>query len=342
MHLNYQEFELKKTTYKEAGVDIDKGETTLANTKELIQSTFTNGVLSHIGSFGGLFELNTAAYKNPVLVASTDGVGTKLRVAVMAGKHDSVGEDLVNHCVNDIAVLGAKPLFFLDYFATAHLDDNVFKEVITGFSRGCKNTECALIGGETAEMPGIYHGNDYDLCGTIVGIIEKLKIISGELIKTGDILIGIESNGLHTNGYSLARKVLFESFKVDTYVDDLGETVGESLLRIHKNYLPHIQSVINKNRIISGIAHITGGGIIGNTSRLLPSGKSLAIDWSKWERPEIFNLIQKLGNVPEEDMRKTFNLGIGLVMIIPSESIDNVIKDLNRFPEKNWVIGEVV
>lgn len=342
MHLKFQEFQLKKVTYKEAGVDIEKGEKTLLSTKDLIQSTFTSGVLSHIGSFGGLYELDTSGYEKPVLVASTDGVGTKLRVAVMAGKHDTVGEDLVNHCVNDIAVLGAKPLFFLDYFATGHLEDDVFKDVIMGFSRGCKNSGCALIGGETAEMPGIYHGDDYDLCGTIVGIVDKSRIISGKKINAGDLLVGIESNGLHTNGYSLARKVLFESYDVDTFIDDLGETIGESLLRIHKNYLPHIQALIEENINISGISHITGGGIVGNTSRLLPSDRSFEIDWTKWEWPQIFKLIQKSGNVPEEDMRKTFNLGIGLILIIPSGSVDQVLKKLNHFQEKNWILGQVV
>jgi len=332
---------LNKITYKDAGVDIEKGERTLSNTKDMIQSTFTSGVLSNIGSFGGLFELNTSGYAHPVLVSSTDGVGTKLRVAVLAGKHDTVGEDLVNHCVNDIGVLGAKPLFFLDYFATAHLEDRVFSDVISGFTRGCKSNGCALIGGETAEMPGIYHGDDYDLCGTIVGMIDKKRIMSGANIKRGDVLLGIESNGLHTNGYSLARKVLLESFSVDKYLEDLGETVGEALLRVHRSYLEHIQTLINNNLEINGISHITGGGIVGNTSRLLSADITLKIDWKAWPRPAIFDLIQKTGNVPEEDMRKTFNLGIGLIMILPPASVEMAMKGLESFSENKWIIGEV-
>jgi phosphoribosylformylglycinamidine cyclo-ligase len=327
-------------TYKDAGVDIDKGEQAVSDAKELIRSTFTPEVLSNVGSFGGLFELKTEGFRNPVLVASTDGVGTKLRVAVMAGKHDTVGEDLVNHCINDIAVLGAKPLFFLDYYATARLEPRVFRQVIEGFSRGCKNGACALIGGETAEMPGIYHGDDYDLCGTIVGIVDKPSIISGKSIRRGDILIGIDSNGLHTNGYSLARRVLFDRYSVDDHIDALGETISDALLRVHTSYLPHIQSLLDLDP--HGFAHITGGGIEGNTKRLLPDDLSLQIDWSGWSRPAIFELIQKTGNVPEEDMRRAFNLGIGMIAIVPPGSVSTVRDRLTAFQEQHRIIGEVV
>lgn len=331
---------MKQTTYKESGVDIEKSEQTLSGAKEMIRSTFTPGVLSNVGSFGGLFELDKNAYDQPVLVSSTDGVGTKLRVAVMAGKHNTVGEDLVNHCVNDIAVLGAKPLFFLDYYATAHLEDQVFQAVLSGFARGCRASGCALIGGETAEMPGIYHDDDYDLCGTIVGIVDKKNIISGHDIQKGDVLIGLESNGLHTNGYSLARHVLFSKYTVEDRIDELGETVGDALLRVHRCYLEHIQAVLHHS--VHGIAHITGGGIVGNTSRLLREGLSLRVDWDAWEIPSVFNIIQSIGNVPEKDMRRTFNLGIGLILIVSKRDADAALKSLTAFAEKSLVVGEIV
>lgn len=330
---------MNEFTYKYSGVDIEKGERAINDVKSLIKSTFSKNVLSSIGGFGGLFELPDG-YKQPVLVSSTDGVGTKLSVAVLADKHDTVGEDLVNHCINDIAVLGAKPLYFLDYFGTAGLNENVFNQVIQGFVRGCKNAGVALVGGETAEMPGIYHDNDYDVCGTIVGIIEKNNIIHGDKISKGDVLVGLQSNGLHTNGYSLARKVLFSKFKIDDYVDELQNTIAEELLRVHRCYLKEIQGAIT-NFTIHGISHITGGGIIGNASRIIPEGLSLKIDWNSWDEQSIFNLIRQTGTVPEEDMRRTFNMGIGLIMIVPENEAQNLHTQLSSDSQKAWIIGEV-
>lgn len=331
---------MKRYTYKDSGVDIKKGEEAISNIKEAIKTTFSENVLGKIGGFGGLFELPTG-YKKPVLVSSTDGVGTKLRVAVMAQKHDTVGEDLVNHCINDIAVLGAKPLYFLDYFATARLDESVFNSVLSGFIRGCKNSGVALIGGETAEMPGIYNGDDYDLCGTIVGIIEKENIIDGHSIEKGDVLVGLASDGLHTNGYSLARKVLFDEFTVDSFVKDIDNTVGAELLKIHRCYLNPIQAAISKFAI-KGISHITGGGIVGNTSRILPDGLKLQIEWDSWETLPIFDLIQATGGVPVKDMRRTFNLGIGLIFIVGHEHAGDLARWLNQNNEKAWKIGHII
>lgn len=330
---------MKEFTYKDSGVDITKGERAVDDVKSMIKGTFTKNVLSSIGGFGGLFEV-PQGYKKPVLVSSTDGVGTKLTVAVMANKHDTVGEDLINHCINDIAVLGAKPLYFLDYFGTASLNEQVFNQVIKGFVRGCKNAGVSLVGGETAEMPGIYHNNDYDLCGTIVGIIEKDEIIHGDKIKKGDVLVGLQSNGLHTNGYSLARKVLFSKFKVDEYIEDFQKTLAEELLRTHRCYLSDIQDAISKYNI-HGISHITGGGIIGNTSRVLPKELKLEIDWDYWESQPVFDLIQRTGSVPVEDMRKTFNLGIGLVFILSKNEAQGLLDDQKNKDQKAWIIGEI-
>ncbi len=329
---------MQKTSYKKAGVDVEKGNRVIRDTKSLIQSTYTKNVLSSVGGFGGLFEI-PAHYQKPVLVSSTDGVGTKLKVAVIAGKHDTVGEDLVNHCINDIAVLGAKPLYFLDYFATASLDETVFNDIISGFVRGCKNADMALIGGETAEMPGIYQKNDYDLCGTIVGIVEKSSIIDGTKINRGDAIIGVQSNGLHTNGYSLARKVLFEKYKIDGYIDEFGCTLAEELLRVHKSYLNVITETAEGSA--KGFAHITGGGIIGNTKRIIPEGLSLRIDWQSWEEQAIFDLIKKSGKIADEDMREAFNLGIGLTIICAPDKTGKILNTLRKNNEKAWVIGAV-
>ncbi len=315
---------MKQTTYKDAGVDIAKSEQALKDIKTEIQSTFDENVLTDIGSFGGMYRLEQGKYRKPILVSSTDGVGTKLKVAFLTGKHDTVGEDLVNHCVNDIAVGGAHPMFFLDYFAMGHLEPWVFNAVMKGFIRGCKKNRCALIGGETAEMPDIYSPGEYDLSGTIVGIVEQDKIINGKAIEAGNILIGIGSNGLHTNGYSLARRVLLKKYKVDSYQNDLGSTIGEALLHVHLSYYRLIQDVCEKADV-KGIAHITGGGIAGNTRRLLAPGLGIEIHWDSWEWPVIFRLIQKTGNVPIEDMRQTFNLGIGLIFIVNQSDADSVI-----------------
>ncbi len=328
---------MKQHTYAASGVDIERGEKAVSNVKTMIHDTFTAGVLSGVGGFGGLFEL-PAGYRKPVLVASTDGVGTKLRVALLAGRHDTVGEDLVNHCVNDIAVTGARPLFFLDYYGTGRLDTEVFREVITGFSRGCRKNGCALIGGETAEMPGIYHDRDYDLAGTIVGIVEKENMVDTTAIKPGDRLVGLASSGLHTNGYSLARAVLLESYSLDQQVPELGMSLADELLKVHRSYLEEITAT---RGLVRAYAHITGGGIEGNTRRLLPAGLKLKIDWQAWKRPAIFDLIQKTGHVPEEDMRRSFNLGIGLVMVVARENTDALTELLHKRGEHVVELGEV-
>ena len=329
-----------RMTYRKAGVDIGKGDEAIKNIKSLIQSTYDDNVLTELGTFGGMYRLDCEAMKKPVLVASTDGVGTKLKVAFMMGKHDTVGEDLVNHCVNDIAVGGARPLFFLDYYAMAKLDSNVFSEVIKGFVRGCKNNDCVLIGGETAEMPDMYQKGEYDLSGTIIGVVEKDKIIDGKKIRKGDICIAVNSNGLHTNGYSLARKALLKGMKIDSHVAELNCTLGEELLRVHTSYLKLIQQACERYEI-NGIAHVTGGGIVGNTQRLLNKGLTLRIDWQAWQWPPIFNLIQQAGKVPLQDMRATFNLGIGLIFITHHRNCESMLNTIEQHNYKGIIIGEV-
>ncbi len=328
-------------TYKNAGVDIEEGERAVQEIKSMVRTTHSKNVLTDLGSFGGMFLFNKDEYNEPVLVSSTDGVGTKLKVAFMMDKHDTVGEDLVNHCVNDIAVGGAKPLFFLDYFATEKLNSHVFKDVISGFVRGCKNNNCALIGGETAEMPDMYITGEYDLSGTIVGVVDKSKAITGNQIKKSDIMLGLASNGLHTNGYSLARRVLLKDHDINDHIDELGYTIGEELLRVHLCYLDIIQFAV-QNFPVVGISHITGGGIAGNTKRIISDTLDLSIDWSSWEVPPIFSLIKDWGNVPEEDMRSAFNLGIGLVMIVPKEYAQGFYDFLNQNGYKSYFIGEIV
>ncbi len=327
-------------SYKDSGVNITAGNEFINTLKLKVKSTFSKSVLSDIGLFSAFYDAKFENYKHPVLVSSVDGVGTKLKVAFMMDKHDTIGQDLVNHCVNDIAVCGAQPLFFLDYFASGKLSQRVGADVLGGMIKACKENGCALIGGETAEMPGIYHDQDYDIAGMIVGLVEKSKIIDGGKIKAGDVLIALPSNGLHTNGYSLARSVLFDRFEVDDFVDELGMKLGENLLQIHRSYL----SVIEKIKAmpgIHGIAHITGGGIEGNTKRLLPEGLHLEIDWFGWERPKIFSLINKLGDITENEMRKTFNLGIGLVIISTKKDHEKILGTLNDVGEKSFIIGKV-
>lgn len=329
--------------YKDAGVDIEAGEKAVQRIKTKVRSTFTQNVLTDIGLFGGFFELDLKKYRHPVLVSSVDGVGTKLKIAFLTGKHDTIGEDLVNHCVNDILVGGALPLFFLDYIGTGKLSPSVVEEIISGMVKGCKSADCSLIGGEMAEMPGFYQSNEYDVVGCIVGIVEKEKILDGHTIKKGDVLIGLPSNGLHTNGYSLARKVLFDigKYNVKSKIDELGRPLGEELLKVHRCYLKIVSSVL-KRFPISGMAHITGGGIIGNTKRILPKGRKLHIHWGSWEVPPIFLLIQKIGKVPEEDMRKTFNLGIGYVLVVPPSYVDRILDFLDKQNEKAIIIGEII
>ncbi len=332
---------MKPVTYKDAGVDIEKGDLAIEKIKKGIHSTFSKNVLTNLGNFGGMYELYPKDLENPVLVSSVDGVGTKLKIAVLSGKHDTIGEDLVNHCVNDIAVGGAKPLFFLDYFACDSLNVEVFEKVVSGFIRGCKNNNCALIGGETAEMPEMYQKGEYDVSGTIVGIVDKKKIINGSNIKSGDILIGVESNGLHTNGYSLARKTLLSEYRIDSLVPELGHTIADELLRVHYSYLSLIQETLNSINI-NGISHITGGGIVGNTKRILPAGVKLKVEWENWDILPVFELIKSLGSVPEEDMRRAFNLGIGLCFITSPDNESELKQIISKYKYKSYVIGEIV
>ncbi|MEX2410497.1 MAG: phosphoribosylformylglycinamidine cyclo-ligase [Candidatus Paceibacterota bacterium] len=331
----------KKFTYKDSGVDIKAGEDLVNSIKDVVKETHNANVLSNIGGFGGLFSADFKGMKEPVLVSSVDGVGTKLIVAFKAGKYDTVGQDLVNHCVNDIAVCGAQPLFFLDYFSTGKLDQQIGYDVIKGFSIACKENGVALIGGETAEMPDIYKEGEFDLAGTVVGVVDRNQLITGSNIKKGDKLIGFKSSGLHTNGYSLARKVLFNQYDINDQPDELDQSIGEELLSVHKSYLELITK-LKGIKGVNGFSHITGGGIVGNTKRILPDGLKLSIDWSSWTRPNIFKLIQKTGNVPEEDMRATFNLGIGLIVVCSEDSVNKVKKSSMELREDMFVVGEVL
>jgi phosphoribosylformylglycinamidine cyclo-ligase len=331
----------KSFTYKDSGVDIKAGEDLVNSIKDVVKETHNEAVLSNIGGFGALFSPDLSGYKKPVFVSSVDGVGTKLIVAFKAGIYDTVGQDLVNHCVNDIAVCGAKPLFFLDYFSTGKLQQEIGFKVISGFAKACKENGVALIGGETAEMPDIYKEGEFDLAGTIVGIVDKEQLITGSEIKKDNLLIGLPGTGLHTNGYSLARKVIFSKYEINDFVEELGCTVSEALLKVHKSYLPAI-SALKEIEGVNGFSHITGGGIEGNTKRILPDGLSLEIDWSSWERPAIFNFIQKTGNVPEDDMRSAFNLGIGLIAVISKDALQKVEKWASDNNETIIQIGRVV
>jgi len=326
--------------YESSGVSIKAGDATVDKIKNYAKSTFNKSVLTDIGLFGAFFQPDLSGFKEPVFVSSVDGVGTKLKIAIELNKHDTIGQDLVNHCVNDIAVCGAEPLFFLDYMAFGKLDPATAAEIVKGFSIACKENGCALIGGETAEMPGVYQIGDYDLSGTIVGIVEKSKIISGENITSSDLLIGVPSLGLHTNGYSLARKVLQEKYKLTDRVSSLKNKIGDELLSIHKSYLQLIKPLKNKIEI-KGISHITGGGIVGNTKRILPKELKLKIDWSKWEVPAIFKLIQETGEISDDEMREVFNMGIGLIIVVSKDDIETALKSVKELNEKPIVIGEV-
>ncbi len=327
-------------TYKDAGVDIELADKLVGKIKHLARRTFNPRVLTDIGLFGAFYDIKFEEYKHPVLVSSVDGVGTKLKIAFLVNKHDTIGQDLVNHCVNDILVCGAKPLFFLDYFATGRLNPDTFEQVMVGLTKACEENNCALIGGETAEMPGFYHEDEYDIAGMIIGIVEKEKIIKGDKVRAGDIMIALPSNGLHTNGYSLARAVLLEKFKIDDFIPELNLTLAEELLKIHRSYLKPVSKLLEKFEI-HAMSHITGGGIIGNTKRVVPQNLQIKIDWDAWERPTIFSLIQKLGDVPEEDMRRTFNLGVGLILIVDKNDADKILTELKFLDEKPFVIGEI-
>ena len=327
-------------TYKSSGVDIPAAEDTVDKIKVLAKSTFNKNVLADIGHFGGLFNFEANKYKNPVLVSSVDGVGTKLKVAIDSGTHNTIGQDLVNHCVNDIAVCGAEPLFFLDYMAFGKLNPDIAAGIVEGFSIACKENGCALIGGETAEMPGLYKEGDYDISGTIVGVVEKEAIINGKDIKSGDLIVGFRSNGLHTNGYSLARKVLLSKYDLNTVIESLNKTLSEELLKVHKSYLKLIK-LLKENIEVKGLAHITGGGIIGNTMRIIPKGLDIKIHWGNWDIPPIFKLIQETGDISMEEMRKVFNVGIGLVAIIHRSNEELTLQLAHEVKEHPLVIGEI-
>ena len=330
--------------YKASGVDIDAGTETVRRIRKLAHSTFTPGVLSDIGSFGGLFRLEPGRYRDAVLVSSADGVGTKLKVAFMANRHDTVGVDLVNHCVNDILVQGAEPLFFLDYLATGRLTPDVAQSVIDGIASACRDNGCALIGGETAEMPGFYNDGEYDLAGFIVGVVDRQRLINGRAIAVGDVLVGLPSSGLHTNGYSLARRIVFEHLKlqVHSHVPELGRTIGDALLEPHRSYLSMIRPLLDGGRI-KAMAHITGGGITENLPRVLPHGTAAVVDASTWEVPPLFRWLQRNGNVPIDDMMRTFNMGLGLIIVAPRDRAEPLIEELAaRGGRDARVIGEVV
>ena len=328
-------------SYKTSGVDIKKADDFVHQIKPLAKKTFTKSVLSGIGNFGAFFEPEFKNLTKPVLVSSVDGVGTKIKIAAALNKFDTVGEDLVNHCVNDIAVCGAIPLFFLDYYATGKLNKSDAYDIVSGLARGCRNNNLSLIGGETAEMPGLYEKNDFDLAGAIVGVVDKNNILDSRNVKSGDVLVGLGSNGLHTNGYSLVRKIFDSKKKLNIFYKEINNTIGLELLKVHKSYLKVIQSSLKSFKIKS-ISHITGGGIIGNTKRVIPKDKILDIDWTSWKRPFIFDLIQKKGYVGELDMRRTFNLGIGLIFILSKNEAENFVKFLYKnFKEKSYLIGNV-
>ena len=330
--------------YKEAGVNIDAGNEAVRRIRALARSTFTEGVLSDIGSFGGLFRLDPGRYKETVLVSSADGVGTKLKLAFMSEKHDTVGVDLVNHCVNDILVQGAEPLFFFDYLATGRLAPEVAEAIVGGMASACRENGCALLGGETAEMPGFYNDGEYDIAGFIVGAVDRSRLVTGRAIAVGDVLVGVPSSGLHTNGYSLARGIVFDRLKLDigTHVPELGRTVGAALMEPHRSYLPLVRPLLDGGRI-KGMAHITGGGITENLPRVLPHGTAAVVDAASWEVPALFKWLQQSGRVPTDDMYRTFNMGVGLICVTARDHAEPLIDELAaRGGRDARVIGEVV
>jgi phosphoribosylformylglycinamidine cyclo-ligase len=333
----------KPVTYADAGVDISSGDRAKDRIKYLAKRTFNRSVLGGIGGFGALFQLDVKKWTDPVLVSSADGVGTKLKLAFDLGIHNTVGQDLVNHCVNDIAVQGAVPLFFLDYLATGKLDPSVTEQIVTGLADGCKANGCALIGGETAQMPGFYKDGEYDLAGFIVGAVDKAKLITGATIVPGDILLGLPSTGLHTNGYSLARKLFFEvaGYKSSQYVGAIGEKAGTALMKVHRSYLGIAQKLANAG-LAAGMAHITGGGITENLPRILPKGTAAQVELGSWPVLPIFEHLQALGQVPQDEMLRTFNMGIGLIVVVPADKFRKVQAVLSRAEEKFHLIGRVV
>jgi phosphoribosylformylglycinamidine cyclo-ligase len=330
-------------TYADAGVDISRANRTKQRIKYLAHKTFTRGVLSEIGGFGGLFAVDKAKYLDPVLVSSVDGVGTKLKVAFEMQLHSTIGGDLVNHCVNDILVQGAAPLFFMDYLATGKLEPPIAEQVVEGIADACKHNGCALIGGETAEMPGFYPDGEYDLAGFIVGVVNRERIITGKNVQIGDIVLGLPSNGLHTNGYSLARKLLFEvaHYSPETYVNEIKNKVGNELMRTHKSYWPSLKKLLDAD-CVSALAHITGGGITENLPRVLPRGTAAVIELGSWPVLPIFEHLQRLGNVEQDEMLRTFNMGLGMLLVIPSAKFKKVHTFLERVGEKAYTVGRIV
>ncbi len=330
----------KSISYKQAGVNIDEADRAVASIRTMARRTFTPAVLTDIGSFGGGYRLQ--GYRDPVLVSSADGVGTKLKVAFMTNRHDTIGECLVNHCVNDIAVQGAVPLFFLDYFSVGALDAKVAAQVVSGIARGCKANGAALIGGETAEMPGLYAPGDYDLAGFIVGAVERKRMLTGARVKKGDVLIGLPSSGLHTNGYSLARKLLFDvaKYKPETVIPEIGGTVADALLKVHRSYLKPLRA-LDDAKILKAAAHITGGGITDNTPRVLPKGLAAHVELGSWPILPIFELMKIIGNVPDDDYRRTFNLGIGMIFVIAESDLKDAAKILKKLKEPWYQIGTI-
>ncbi len=333
---------MKKFSYKDAGVDIEKGDAFVQAIKPMVESTFRPEVLTKIGGFAGCVSLNLERYKKPILVSSTDGVGTKLKIAFLMDRHDTVGIDLVAMCVNDIVVSGAKPLFLLDYFATSKLDAEKSAKVVSGIVKGCIEAECSLIGGETAEMPGFYKEGEYDLAGFAVGIVEDSQLIDGSSVTVGDKLIGIASSGLHSNGFSLVRKLLLDQYKMDLKkrVEEIGEVLGEELLRPTRIY---VKTILNLTRDfhIGGIAHITGGGITGNLPRIVPKGCKAMVRKGTWEIPRIFPFLKEKGKISEEEMLRTFNNGIGMILIVRSKEVEDILGRLRSLGEKAFIIGEV-
>jgi phosphoribosylformylglycinamidine cyclo-ligase len=330
-------------TYVDAGVDLERSNKMKKRIKYLAHKTFNKGVLSEIGGFGGLFAIDKQKFADPVLVSSVDGVGTKLKVAFEMKVHHTIGADLVNHCVNDIAVQGATPLFFMDYLATGTLEPEVAEKVVEGLAEACKHNGCALIGGETAEMPGFYPPGEYDLAGFIVGVVERDRIVTGKSVQIGDVILGLASNGLHTNGYSLARKLLFEvaQYTPDSYVNELKGKVGNELMKTHKSYWPSVKRLVDAD-CVSAMAHITGGGITDNLPRVLPRGVAAVIEIGTWPVLPIFEHLQKLGNVAQEEMLRTFNMGLGMLLVVPSDKFKKAQTMLERAGEKSYTVGRIV
>lgn len=329
-------------TYKDSGVDKEAGYKEVQLIKGMVKKTHIPGVLSDIGGFAGLFQLDTKSYKEPVLVSGTDGVGTKLKLAFMMDKHNTIGEDCVAMCANDILCQGAKPLFFLDYIATGKLIPEKMASIVEGVSNGCMKAGCALIGGETAEMPGLYNEDEYDIAGFCVGVVDKNKIINGSTIKKGDMIIGLPSNGVHSNGYSLVRKIVFdkENLKASSYIEELGTTIGEELLKPTRIYTNPVYNLVEKFNI-KGLSHITGGGFYENIPRMLPEGLTAYIDTTKINTPEIFNLLQKWGNIKIDEMYSTFNMGVGMVLVVSKDELDKVITYLNELEEEFYILGDI-